>query len=123
MGLFDNLFGKKTNGSKNINYQGKDPEHAVIVRFNYGMESLDDLHELEERLRSKIEGKKIGEYDGHEISIDGSDGILYMYGPNAEVLFKTVKPILEETEFMSGAKATLRFGPPEDGAREIEVEI
>jgi hypothetical protein len=43
-----------------------------------------------------------------------------MYGPNAEVLFKTVKQTLEATDFMSGAKAKLRFGPPEDGVKEIE---
>ena len=36
---------------------------------------------------------------------------------------KAVKPTLEETEFIEGAKAKLRFGPPEDGVKEIEFEI
>jgi hypothetical protein len=52
-----------------------------------------------------------------------SDGFLYMYGPNAENLFKAVKCILEETDFTKGSLATLRFGGPGSGAREIEIEI
>lgn len=46
-----------------------------------------------------------------------------MYGPNAEKLFIAIKEELEKTDFMKGAIATLRFGPPEDGVKEIDVEI
>jgi len=98
-------------------------EHAVIVHFNYAIEGLDSLYKLEDKLEEVILEKKVGEYDGHEIAMDYSDGYLYMYGPNAEYLFKVVKPILEASKFMKGAKATLRFGPPADGVKEIEVEI
>ena len=99
------------------------PRHSVIVHFNYGMDELDPLHDLECKLEKVIMENEVGEYDGHEIAMDGSDGFLYMYGFNAETLFKTVKPTLEATEFMKGATAQLRFGPPEDGVMEIEVEI
>jgi hypothetical protein len=99
------------------------PEHAVIVHFNYGMDELDPLHDLENKLEKVITENEVGEYDGHEIAIDYSDGFLYMYGYNAETLFKTVKLTLEATEFMRGAMAKLRFGPPEDGVLEIEVKI
>jgi hypothetical protein len=99
------------------------PGHAVIVHFTYGIDELDPLHDLENKLAKVITENEVGEYDGHEIAIDGSDGFLYMYGYNAETLFKTVKPTLKATEFMKGATATLRFGPPEDGVMTIEVEI
>jgi len=46
-----------------------------------------------------------------------------MYGPDAETLFKAVLPTLEACKFMNGAKAIIRFGPPTDGVKEIEVEI
>lgn len=55
--------------------------------------------------------------------MDYSDGFLYMYGPNAETLFKTVKPILGSENFMKGAVATLRFGPPGEDTSRIEVVI
>ena len=99
------------------------PEHAVIAQFNYNKEDLQPLHDLADRLEKEIEKRKIGVYDGHEIASDYSDGFVYMYGPNAEVLFKGVKDILESTDFMNGARVKLRFGPPEDGVKEIETKI
>jgi hypothetical protein len=122
MGFFDKLFGKlKTTQKVNLNDQ--EPEHAVIIRFDYGIEGLGPLHTLEDKLEEVITENNAGEYDGHEIAMDYSDGFLYMYGPNAEILFNAVKPVLTETEFMKGAKAKLRFGPPEEGVKEVEVEI
>ncbi len=118
MGLFDKLFGKKTNEKQN-----EESEQAVIVRFNYGIQSLDPLHKFEKILEKIIIDKNVGEYDGHEIAVDYSDGILYMYGPNAEILFKTIKDTLEKTTFMKGAVATIRFGPPEEGVSEISITI
>jgi hypothetical protein len=55
--------------------------------------------------------------------MDLSDGSIYMYGPNAEELFKAVKPTLESTDFMKGAIAVLRFGPVHNNSSEIEIEI
>lgn len=99
------------------------PEHAVIINFIYGFESMDNLVELEYKLRSIISEKGVGEYDGYDIALDHSDGTLYMYGHNAEKLFLAIKEKLEKTDFMKGAMATLRFGPPEYGVKEIDVEI
>lgn len=98
-------------------------EHSVIVHFYYGMEELDPLHELDMALDAKIEAEGVGKYDYHEIAMDGTDGFLFMYGPNADLLFKTALPILERTHFMRGAVATLRFGPLNVEASEIDVEI
>lgn len=117
MGLFDKLFGKAPMQNN------KEPEHAVIIYFDYGMESLDPLFELCDKLENVIEAAAVGEFDGHEIAMDGSDGSLYMYGPNAETLFKTVKPTLDEVPFIKGAIAKLRFGPPEEGVREIDIKL
>ena len=100
-----------------------DEEHAVIVRFTYGKDSLENLHALEKVLNTTIDHEAVGEYDGHDIAVDLSDGILYMYGPNADKLFDSVNPILESTDFTKGASVTLRYGPPEDGVTEKELKI
>ena len=44
-------------------------EHAVIVHFKYGIESLDPLFNPENRLIGVIIEKKVGKYDGHEIAM------------------------------------------------------
>ncbi len=100
-----------------------DVEHAVIVHFTYGSTDLSRLFELEDRLEEAIEDAAVGEYDGNEIAVDGSDGRLYIYGPDADKLAETVVPILEATDFMRGAVATIRYGPPEDGVRERQLRI
>jgi hypothetical protein len=58
----------------------KGPEQAVIVHFTYGSTDLTALFELEERLEAVIAAARVGEYDGNEVAVDGSDGYLYMYG-------------------------------------------
>ena len=100
-----------------------DVEHAVIVNFNYHHEKLDALHALAMRLNDHLEGSGLGDYDGHETQVNGPDANLYLYGNNAEELFISIKPILNQTDFMNGAIATLRFGPPEKGVKEISVEV
>jgi hypothetical protein len=124
MKFFDKIFGKsiKPQSSKK-NSSSKESEHAVIIRFNYSYLDLQPLYSLEDQLKNEIAKANVGEYDGHEISTDYSDGYLYLYGPNAEILFKTVSPILKSTDFMKGAIARLRFGPPEKGVKEIQIEI
>jgi hypothetical protein len=99
------------------------PEHAVIVQFHYGSTDLSPLFDLEQRLERAIATAKAGEFDGNEIAADGSDGYLYMYGPDADRLFAAVRATLEATDFMRGARVRLRYGPPDDGVRETEIDL
>ena len=99
------------------------PEHAVIVYFQYGSTDLARLFVLEERLAQAIAAAGAGEFDGNEVAVDGSDGYLYMYGPNADKLFAAVRATLEGTDFMRGARVKLRYGPPQDGAQEVEIDL
>ena len=98
-------------------------EQAVIVRFEYGQTSLGPLHELEDRLTTAIESAEVGEFDGDEVATDGSDGTLYMYGPDADRLFEVVQPVLASATCIHNAVATIRYGPPGDGTKKREVTI
>jgi len=101
----------------------KPSEHAVIIHFQYGSTDLSRLFAVEEKLEAAISAAAAGEFDGNEVNTDGSDGFLYMYGPDADRLFEAVRPVLEATPFMKGAVATKRYGPPGDGVRRVEVSI
>lgn len=98
-------------------------EQAVIVHFSYGSKDLTRLFALEEKLEAAISKSGVGEYDGNDVATDGSDGYLYMYGPDADRLFEVVKPILQSTPFMSGSTAKKRYGPAEAGVKESIVVI
>ena len=99
------------------------PEQAVVVHFTYGSTDLSRLFALEDRLETVLAAAGAGEYDGNEIATDGSDGFLYLYGPDADRLFKVIEPVLRATPFMHGAQVTKRYGPPEDGVKESVVVI
>jgi hypothetical protein len=99
------------------------PEQAVIVHFAYGSTDLTRLFALEQELESAIAAASAGEYDGNEVATDGSDGYLYMYGPNADRLFEIVRPVLESSDFMRGAEVRIRYGPPADGVKERVISI
>jgi hypothetical protein len=98
-------------------------EHAVIVRFEYGQTDLSPLYELEDKLTDAIESAAVGEFDGNEIALDGSDGTIFMYGPSADRLFEVVRPVLASADCIHNAVATIRYGSPEDGVEEKKVAI
>ena len=117
MGILDKLLGRD-----------KPPpsapsEQAVLVAFRYGSTDLTALFALEAELDRAITGARVGEYDGNEVAADGSDGSLYIYGPDADRLFAVVQPLLAASPFMRGATATLRYGSAGSGARQHTVQL
>lgn len=97
--------------------------HSVIIWFDYGLEDDEPFYSLSLELARVLENTDIGIYDGHEIAMDNTDGSYYMYGPNAETLFKMVLPTLEKYDFMKGSRAELCFGESKEGATMIEVLV
>ena len=111
MGLISRLLGRSASAGP--------AEQAVIVHFQYGSKDLKPIFALEDLLEAAIARGGVGEFDGNEVAVDGSDGDLYMYGPDADALFATVRPLLEQCSFMRGARVSVRYGPPADGVREV----
>jgi hypothetical protein len=117
MNIFSKLFSKKEPVSNDSS------EHAVIVHLRYGMTDLAPLHELEDRLVSAINNAGVGEFDGHEVAVDGSDALLYMYGPNGDQLFAIVSPILKSSDYTKDAEVKIRYGSPQSKAKGIVFTV
>lgn len=98
-------------------------EHALIVKFDYGTTDLEPLFAVEEELEAVITDADVGEYDGNEMAVGGSRGVLYMYGPDADALFAAVKETLRDAKCLRNAVATLRYGPPADDVRKTDVAL
>lgn len=109
MRLFD-FFQKKNVQATTEKTKRMNENQLVVIQFFYGIDDLNELHELEKQLYSNSANNAIGKYEGHEISLDFGDGYLYFNGENAEELFHSIKPILEQHYFMDKSIATLRFG-------------
>jgi hypothetical protein len=91
-------------------------EEAVIIHFPLsnghvgGKFDMNQMFTLESLLEAKISETEVGEFDGNEIG--GGEGVLYMYGPNASQLYKTIKPIIESSSLLKGGIVRVRHGEP-----------
>lgn len=104
MGLLSRLFGSR-NTEKSAN------EQYVEVHFEYGSTNFQYVYALGDQLQLAITEAKAGEYDGHALPADGSEGRYFLIGPDAETIFKAISPVLEASPLMRGATVTLYYGP------------
>jgi hypothetical protein len=102
-----------------------DLEESVIVKLTQtgttGSLSPESLFPLEDELISVLEDSGVGEFDGNEVALDGSAATLYMYGPDAERLFREVEPILRSSTLCRGATVEIRSGDAAAAAREVRL--
>lgn len=96
-------------------------DHAVMVYFPLSEDDLDTLFDLEDALINAIDEAGAGEFDGNEIG--AGEAVLYMYGPDADKLFAAVEKVLRTAPMVREGYAVKRFGPPEDGVREVRVDL
>jgi hypothetical protein len=79
---------------------------------------------FQEGFESAISESGLGEYDGNELAVDGSDGYMYIYGPDADKLFAFVKPRLLAVKILKNIRVTLRYGAVDDPhAREVHIGL
>jgi hypothetical protein len=103
---------------------GTGTEQAVLVHFDYGSKDWKPFFSFEAGLEQAVKASGLGEYDGNELAVDGSDGDLYMYGPDADKLFAVVRPLLESSKLLKRVVVTLRYGAVDDPkAREVKVHV
>jgi len=117
MGLLSKLFGAR-NAEKNAS-----STQEVEVHFEYGSTNFQYVYALGDQLQAAIAEAKVGEYDGHAIPADGSDGRYFVYGPDAEAIYKVIAPVLEASPLMRGATITLHYGPHRRGTPKRVIEL
>jgi tetratricopeptide (TPR) repeat protein len=70
-----------------------------------------DIATLENRLEEVLEIDAQGELDGHETGPESTT--LFLYGADAEALFRAVEPLLRDYPLCRGARLTIRQGDQE----------
>jgi len=117
MGLWSKLFRSSEKTKKNPSKQ------EVEVYFAYGSTNFQHVYAFEEQLLTAVSDTKVGEFSGHELAADGSDGRLFLYGPDAEAIFRVISPVLTASPLMRGATVTLRFNPSRWGSRKRVIQL
>lgn len=97
-------------------------EHAVLFHGNFRNqpernEVVHSILELEVKLKQAIADANVGEIDGYELG--KNDFTIYMYGVDADDLFKAIEPVLRHSLITKDGHAIIRYGEP--GATERKV--
>lgn len=102
-------------------------EHAVIVHYSLSGDGFgtkaerEAIQTLERRLESALVEDRAGELDGNDFG--NGEAILYMYGANADTLYRTVETLLRQVSFRPGY-AVLRYGDVSDpNASERRIDL
>jgi hypothetical protein len=101
-------------------------KQAVIVHLRLSddrsgsFEEREGLFALQEQMAEAIKNAAAGEFDG-DLWGEG-ECILYMYGPDADLLFAAIEPLLKSCPLASCGYAVKRYGESADpDAREVRV--
>lgn len=91
-------------------------DQALIVEFyDYARlhaSDLTPLHSLEDAIEARLAETGAGTLDGNEIAMDGSDGRIYCYGPDANTMLNVLVELLKRSPITKDGKVLLQFGPP-----------
>jgi len=108
--------------------KAKPTEQAVIAHLRLsgaGFGALDDVkacQDLEDQLEQELLRARTGEMDGNEIG--GGECTLFMYGPNADKLFRSIERTVRASKMAKGGWVLKRYGDVDDPkAREVRVKL
>jgi hypothetical protein len=88
-------------------------QQAVIIHLRLSDDNLgtpeerDALFELQEHMMALLQQVRIGELDGDEFG--QGECTLFLYGPNADLLFALVEPLLKACPHAIGGYAIKRY--------------
>jgi hypothetical protein len=92
-------------------------DQAVLVYVK--SEDFDGMMPIHDKLWALLDNSSIGMFDGNEIG--GGETVLFLYGPDAELLFTKIEPVLRADEFCKEARVVIRWGGPNAPQREVNL--
>ncbi len=107
---------------KSFNFEESDGNDSVIISFG-AFNGIDEIHAVDIKLFEAIP-EAIGRHDGHAVTLeDDTEGQFFTYGTNAEELFKVMKPILDEFDFLKNAAVRLKFTKNNTTVGDLEFKM
>lgn len=80
-----------------------------------------DISTVEDMLIKAIDDARSGEFDGNEFDLSKNAVTLYIYGPDADRLFESIRPALRLVKWPKETYAIKRYGEP--GTRQVQIKL
>jgi hypothetical protein len=104
--------------------ESRPPEQAVLIYLD-GLSLPDEIYEeydlmtLEDAIIAELERQPVGELDGNEFG--PGETTLFLYGPDAEALWRAIEPAVTPYPLCRGARVVVRYGEPGAPLREFSL--
>ena len=94
-------------------------EQAVLIKITSLRDPAAGLDVIEDRIIEAIDRSSVGEFDGNEIGPDGAT--LYLYGPDADTIWRSIDGAIDRTALGPGSHVILRYGPPRSSSSRVDL--
>jgi hypothetical protein len=94
--------------------------HDVVIKFNYKIEDFDYLDKLQDDIERVVTYHNVGVYDSYELEESTNRAFFFLTASDPELLVKNLKPVLQESPILNGAKIDIEMGRSEDGSPVIK---
>lgn len=94
--------------------------HDVVIKFNYNEEDFDYLDQLQDNIERVVTYHKVGEYDSYELDEENNRAIFFLTAHDPEILFRNLKPILQDSPILKGVKIDIEMGKDANGVSIIK---
>ena len=95
----------------------------VVIYFKHDIRDIIAYSDAVRRIRQLLAENGAGEYIEDDMAIDGGDAEALLRGRNADEIYDTIKPVLNELSFMKGARINLVYGPIDCNSPKKTIEL
>jgi hypothetical protein len=119
----DSLVGNHHSGPKRKGRKRRQSEQLVTICVTgKGVRPLASAFEqLEERLIDAISESGVGEWEGHELALDGRQALIFLRCSSADRLAEVILPIVRQAALPQGSYLLKRYGGPGDTEERVAL--
>ncbi len=95
--------------------------HIPLSDDEFGtFEEREAVYALEDELLAVIAASEADELDGHEFG--GGEGVIFLYGPDADALYMTIEPVLRASPIAKGGFAVKCYQPDDPNSADVRID-
>jgi hypothetical protein len=92
---------------------------SLTVKFKFDQDDFEKIDELDDSLENAVSYRNLGDYEGYELDEDNHTGMFIMTALDSNLLYKTIRPILQNASFLRDPKIETESGSAAEGTLKV----